>query len=57
MTTTSSNWRVINGSTGAIGEEFARKLAARGNALVLLNPSERKTKTQSEEILAGRSWS
>ena len=52
MAAPSSDWTVITGSTGAIGDAIARRLAARGNALVLLNRSEVKTQAQRTEILA-----
>ena len=46
------NWTVITGSTGGIGSEIARKLAAGGDALVLLNRSEPKARAQRSHLLA-----
>ncbi|MEO1080282.1 MAG: SDR family NAD(P)-dependent oxidoreductase [Pseudomonadota bacterium] len=45
-------WTVITGSTGGIGAELARQLAARGDALILLNRSASKARAQREELLA-----
>ncbi|MEL7043505.1 MAG: SDR family NAD(P)-dependent oxidoreductase [Pseudomonadota bacterium] len=45
------NWTVITGSTGGIGAELARQLAARGDALILLNRSASKARAQREELL------
>lgn len=47
-----ATWTVITGSTGGIGSELARQLAARGNALILLNRSARKASAQRDELLA-----
>lgn len=52
MTGTEANWTVITGSTGGIGRELVRILAARGDALVLVNRSETKAAAQRDETLA-----
>lgn len=52
MTSEDTGWTVITGSTGAIGSEIAKILAARGDALVLLNRSEIKAFAQRDALLA-----
>lgn len=52
MTEQGPNWTLITGSTGAIGGEIVRILAARGDPLILLNRSEIKAGSQRDEILS-----
>lgn len=52
MAKENANWTVITGSTGGIGSELAKILAARGQSLVLLNRSETKSVAQKEQLLA-----
>lgn len=47
-----NGWTVITGSTGAIGYEIAKILAARGDALVLVNRSEIKAVAQRKSLIA-----
>ncbi|MEM9781351.1 MAG: SDR family NAD(P)-dependent oxidoreductase [Pseudomonadota bacterium] len=47
-----SNWTVVTGSTGGIGSEIVKILAARGDALVLVNRSDAKAVAQRAAILA-----
>ncbi|MEM9759004.1 MAG: SDR family NAD(P)-dependent oxidoreductase [Pseudomonadota bacterium] len=51
MGTELKTWTVITGSTGGLGAELARQLAARGDALILLNRSASKARAQREELL------
>ena len=46
------NWAVITGSTGGIGSEIAKILAARGEAMILVNRSKTKAEAQRAELLA-----
>ena len=50
MTGTDTNWTVITGSTGGIGRELVKILAAQGSALILVNRSDTKAKAQHHEI-------
>ncbi len=52
MAVTDANWTVITGSTGGIGSEIVNKLAARGDAMILVNRSDAKAKAQCAEILS-----
>lgn len=52
MAIENANWAVITGSTGGIGSELAKILAARGQSLILLNRSESKSQAQKEQLLA-----
>lgn len=52
MTESVANWTVVTGSAGGIGSEIVSILAARGNALILLNRSEAKAAAQRSDILA-----
>lgn len=51
MAVTDANWTIVTGSTGGIGSEIAKLLAARGAALILVNRSEVKAQAQRAEIL------
>ncbi|MEO0438602.1 MAG: SDR family NAD(P)-dependent oxidoreductase [Pseudomonadota bacterium] len=44
-------WTVVTGSTGGIGDKLAKQLASRGDALVLVNRSQKKSEIQRHEIL------
>ena len=50
MAATDANWTVITGSTGGIGSEIAKQLAARGKRLILVNRSEAKSQAQIAEL-------
>ncbi|MEL6235056.1 MAG: SDR family NAD(P)-dependent oxidoreductase [Pseudomonadota bacterium] len=52
MTESGANWTVVTGSTGGIGSEIVTILAARGDALILVNRSEAKGVAQRDAILA-----
>ncbi|MEM9062181.1 MAG: SDR family NAD(P)-dependent oxidoreductase [Pseudomonadota bacterium] len=52
MASEPTNWTVITGSTGAIGDAIARHLAPRGKSLILLNRSDTKSQVQRAAILA-----
>lgn len=52
MKSEDKGWTVITGSTGAIGSATARTLAARGDALILVNRSETKAFAQRDALLA-----
>ncbi|MEM6438755.1 MAG: SDR family NAD(P)-dependent oxidoreductase, partial [Pseudomonadota bacterium] len=54
MTDSGANWTVITGSTGGLGREIAAQLAARGDALILVNRSQAKAEAQREELLSSR---
>ncbi|MEM6441410.1 MAG: SDR family NAD(P)-dependent oxidoreductase [Pseudomonadota bacterium] len=54
MTDSGANWTVITGSTGGLGREIAAQLAARGDALILVNRSRTKAEAQREELRASR---
>lgn len=45
------SWTVITGSTGGIGSEIAKQLAAKGDAMILLNRSESKAKAQYADLV------
>ncbi|MEM6961715.1 MAG: SDR family NAD(P)-dependent oxidoreductase [Myxococcota bacterium] len=45
-------WIVITGSTGGIGTEITKILAARGKSLILLNRSTTKAETQRGQLLS-----
>lgn len=47
-----SSWTVVTGSTGGIGSELAKILAARGDHLVLINRSPDKAAHQRTELLS-----
>ncbi|MEM1147986.1 MAG: SDR family NAD(P)-dependent oxidoreductase [Pseudomonadota bacterium] len=46
-----TNWTVITGSTGGIGQELAALLAQRGKDLILINRSLPKAESQRAELL------
>ncbi|MEL6207830.1 MAG: SDR family NAD(P)-dependent oxidoreductase [Pseudomonadota bacterium] len=52
MADSDANWTVITGSTGGIGSEIVKILAARGVDLILVNRSAAKAEAQRTEILA-----
>lgn len=52
MRETDASWTVITGSTGGIGREIVKKLAARGDAMILVNRSEAKADAQRSDIHA-----
>eukprot|EP00435_Cladocopium_sp_Y103_P076612 s1_g351.t1 len=52
MTAADANWTVITGSTGGIGGEIAKILAARGDSLILVNRSVEKSEAQRSDLLA-----
>ncbi|MEM6371382.1 MAG: SDR family NAD(P)-dependent oxidoreductase [Pseudomonadota bacterium] len=52
MATTATQWSVVTGSTGGLGTEIVKILAARGRNLILLNRSETKSQTQRDALLA-----
>ncbi|MGD1935270.1 MAG: SDR family NAD(P)-dependent oxidoreductase, partial [Candidatus Phaeomarinobacter sp.] len=52
MTTAAGNWAVVTGSTGGLGSEIVKILAARGQNLILLNRSQAKSQAQREQLLA-----
>ncbi|MEM6463302.1 MAG: SDR family NAD(P)-dependent oxidoreductase [Pseudomonadota bacterium] len=52
MTEADANWTVITGSTGGIGSEIVKILAARGKSLILVNRSERKSEAQRVQLQA-----
>ncbi|MEM6903841.1 MAG: SDR family NAD(P)-dependent oxidoreductase, partial [Pseudomonadota bacterium] len=51
MTESSANWTVITGSTGGIGSEITKILAAKGTDLILVNRSATKAAAQRDELL------
>ncbi|WP_419909919.1 SDR family NAD(P)-dependent oxidoreductase [Hoeflea sp.] len=53
MTAADANWTVITGSTGGIGSEIARQLAADGKNLILCNRSQAKSQAQRTALLSG----
>ncbi|MEM1232950.1 MAG: SDR family NAD(P)-dependent oxidoreductase [Pseudomonadota bacterium] len=52
MAPNDANWTVITGSTGGIGQEIVKILAARGAPLILVNRSQSKTDAQVAELKA-----
>ncbi|TQV80532.1 SDR family NAD(P)-dependent oxidoreductase [Denitrobaculum tricleocarpae] len=52
MNETDANWTVITGSTGGIGGEIVKILAARGDDMILVNRSEPKAQTQRSKLIA-----
>ncbi|MEM1398877.1 MAG: SDR family NAD(P)-dependent oxidoreductase [Pseudomonadota bacterium] len=52
MAVADANWTVITGSTGGIGSEIVSQLAARGDAMVLVNRTLAKASVQRAELLA-----
>ena len=50
MAAADANWTVITGSTGGIGSEIAKQLAAQGKRLILVNRSEAKSQAQIAEL-------
>lgn len=52
MTTAAESWAVVTGSTGGLGGEMVRILAACGQSLVLLNRSATKSLTQQKQLSA-----
>ncbi|MEM1309359.1 MAG: SDR family NAD(P)-dependent oxidoreductase [Cyanobacteria bacterium P01_H01_bin.153] len=51
MRETDASWTVITGSTGGIGRKITKKLAARGDSMILVNRSEAKANAQRSDIL------
>ncbi|MEM7138038.1 MAG: SDR family NAD(P)-dependent oxidoreductase [Myxococcota bacterium] len=45
------NWTVVTGSTGGIGVEISKGLAARGHALVLVNRDAKASQAQRQALL------
>ncbi|MEM6711814.1 MAG: SDR family NAD(P)-dependent oxidoreductase [Pseudomonadota bacterium] len=52
MSETDANWTVVTGSTGGIGGEIVKILAARGDDLILVNRSETKAQAQRSKLIA-----
>lgn len=52
MSPAAANWTVITGSTGGIGAEIVKILAARGDPMILVNRSEAKAQAQRAAILS-----
>lgn len=52
MSEIDSNWTVVTGSTGGIGSELVKILAARGDHLILINRSLDKAEHQRAELLS-----
>ena len=52
MTTAADHWAVLTGSTGGMGVEIVKILAARGQNLVLVNRSSERSQAQREQLLA-----
>lgn len=52
MPDSEQNWTIITGSTGGLGSEIAKILAAHGVAMILINRSQAKAEAQRAELMS-----
>ena len=52
MTQSDATWTIVTGSTGGLGQEIVRALAAKGKSLILVNRSPTKAEAQRQGLLS-----